>query len=71
MTIAFEGATTTTWEYLQGVQNVVLVARVDGTPRAVIELCPRAGFRLTDCRDGSIQTFLSLEEAKREYESRR
>lgn len=71
MSIAYEGAITTSWEYLDGVQGVVLVARVDGVPHAVIELCPRAGFRLTDCRDGSVGTFLSLEEAKQRYESRR
>jgi hypothetical protein len=71
MTIAFEGATATVWTYADGVQGVVLVARVDGKPRAVIELCPRAGFRLTDCRDGTIGTFLSLEDAKAEYERRR
>jgi hypothetical protein len=71
MTTAYEGATTTNWDYLQGTQGVVLVTRIDGRPRAVIELCPRAGFRLTDCRDGSTATFLSLDEAKQEYERRR
>jgi hypothetical protein len=55
------------WEYLEGVQGVVLVAREKGATSAVIELCPGAGFRLTDCRTGRIQTFISLDEAKQAH----
>jgi hypothetical protein len=57
-------ATEVMWEYLYGVPGVVLVAREAGVSLAVIELCPRVGFRLTDCRTGKIQSFISLEEAK-------
>jgi hypothetical protein len=58
------------WEYLEGVQGVVLVARTEGVTSAVIELCPGAGFRLTDCRTGAVQTFLSLDEAKQAHLNR-
>jgi hypothetical protein len=54
------------WSYLPGVQNVVLIGRDEtGTAVAMIELCPQLGFRLTDCRTGSVQRFVSLDEAKR------
>lgn len=60
--------TETHWEYLDGVGGVVLVARENGKPQAVIEFCPRNGFRLTDCRSGDVHMFSSLEEAKEEHE---
>jgi hypothetical protein len=54
------------WRYVPGVQSVVLIGRDEtGTAVAMIELCPREGFRLTDCRTGAVQRFVSLDEAKR------
>jgi len=55
------------WEYLDGVPNVVLVAREHGRALALIEMCPRAGFRLTDCRSGAVRTFISLEDAQQAF----
>jgi hypothetical protein len=57
------------WDYVEGVQGVVLVTRKEGVPQAIIELCPRAGFRLTDCLTGTVGTFLSVEEAESAYET--
>jgi hypothetical protein len=59
------------WEYLEGVQGIVLVAREDKVPVAVIEMRPCEGFRLTDCRTGEFQTFMSLDEAKQAHFDRR
>jgi len=60
------------WRYVPAVQNVVLIGRDDeGTAVAMIELCPQFGFRLTDCRTGGMQRFVSLDEAKRAADARR
>ena len=53
------------WDYLENVQAVVLVGRVEGEATAIIELCPRSGFRLTECASGRVTVFQSLDEAKR------
>ena len=52
------------WGYLDDVQGVVLLGRSGGEPIAMVELCPRSGFRLTDCASGRTAVFQSLEDAK-------
>lgn len=57
----------TQWVFLEDVRGVALVTRQNGKPQAVIEFCPREGFRLTDCQSGEVNMFASLDAAKDEY----
>jgi hypothetical protein len=52
------------WSYVPDSPNVAMIGSRGDEPVALIEMCPRIGFRLTCCLSGRVETYQSLQEAQ-------